>query len=37
MNETNLKIIRAAQEHFLRYGFKKTSVDEIAAEACVGK
>ena len=37
MNSTEEKILSAAQSLFFRFGFKKTSVDEIAAEAGVGK
>ncbi|MDX2470714.1 MAG: helix-turn-helix domain-containing protein [SAR324 cluster bacterium] len=37
MNSTELKILTAAHQLFFRFGFKKTSVDEIAAEAGVGK
>jgi AcrR family transcriptional regulator len=31
------KILQAAEERFWRYGFKKTTIDEIAADAEVGK
>ncbi len=37
MNSTEQKILTAAHSLFFRFGFKKTSVDEIAAEAGVGK
>lgn len=31
------RILDAAEERFAKYGFKKTSIDEIAAAAAVGK
>jgi len=37
MNSTEQKIIEAAHYLFFHFGFKKTSVDEIAARAGVGK
>ena len=35
--DTRHAILQAARERFLHYGFKKTTVDEIAADAGVGK
>ena len=35
--DIRLKILEAAQERLWRYGFKKTTIDEIAADAGVGK
>ncbi len=37
LNSTEQKILAAAGKLFFHFGFKKTSVDEIAAEAGVGK
>lgn len=37
MKEPRLKILEAAASLFNRYGFKKTSVDEIALEAGIAK
>ena len=36
-NQTRLKILEAAERLMWRYGFKKTTIDEIAQEAEVGK
>jgi AcrR family transcriptional regulator len=36
-NETRRAIVDAARTRFLHYGFKKTTIDEIAADAGVGK
>jgi len=35
--ETRRAILKAAQVRFLHYGFKKTTIDEIAQDAGVGK
>ncbi|HVK02441.1 MAG TPA: helix-turn-helix domain-containing protein [Armatimonadaceae bacterium] len=35
--ETRQAILRAARERFVHYGYKKTTIDEIAAAAGVGK
>lgn len=35
--DTRQAILEAAKERFLHYGFRKTTVDEIAADAGVGK
>ncbi len=37
MSDTRSKIRESAFNFFLRYGFKKTSIDEIAEDAAVGK
>ncbi len=37
MNSTEQKILEAAGKLFFHFGFKKTSIDEIAAEAGIGK
>ncbi len=37
MSEFQTKIFESAIKFFLRYGFKKTSVDEIAEDAGIGK
>jgi AcrR family transcriptional regulator len=36
-NETRRAILSAARSRFLHYGYKKTTIDEIAADAGVGK
>ncbi len=36
-NDVRAKIIQAAQSRLWHYGFKKTTIDEIAADAGVGK
>ncbi len=35
--DVRAKIVRAAQERLWHYGFKKTTIDEIAADAGIGK
>lgn len=35
--DKRVRILNAATELFARYGFKKTSIDEVAADAGVGK
>jgi AcrR family transcriptional regulator len=35
--ETRQAILEAARSRFLHYGYKKTTIDEIAADAGVGK
>lgn len=35
--ETRRAILEAARKRFLHYGFKKTTIDEIAADAGIGK
>ena len=35
--ETRRAILDAARKRFLHYGFKKTTIDEIAADAGIGK
>ena len=35
--ETRRAILDAARKRFLHYGFKKTTIDEIAADAAIGK
>ena len=35
--DTREAILRAAKQRFLHYGYKKTTIDEIAADADVGK
>jgi len=37
MNDTEEKIRNSALKYFLRYGFKKSSIDEIAEDAGIGK
>lgn len=37
MDSVEQKILESANEFFFRYGYKKTSIDEIAAEAGIGK
>ena len=36
-DETRRAILEAARKRFLHYGFKKTTIDEIAADAGIGK
>lgn len=36
-NDVRAKIVQAAQERLWHYGFKKTTIDEIAADAGIGK
>jgi AcrR family transcriptional regulator len=36
-SETREAILRAARQRFLHYGYKKTTIDEIAADAGIGK
>jgi len=36
-NEVREKIVQAAQERLWHYGFKKTTIEEIAADAGIGK
>ncbi len=36
-SEVRLKILEAAKERLWHFGFKKTTIDEIAADAGVGK
>jgi AcrR family transcriptional regulator len=36
-NETRRAILEAARQRFLHYGYKKTTIDEIAADANIGK
>ncbi len=37
MNDTEEKIRNSALKYFLRYGFQKSSIDEIAEDAGIGK
>lgn len=36
-NDVRTKIVKAAQDRLWHYGFKKTTIDEIAADAGIGK
>ncbi len=37
MSSKEIQILESAQEYFLRYGFKKTNIEEIAKHAGIGK